>query len=331
VDFQAPVEEILDAAASEPAAECEPAPAAAVTSLSPAQAATATPAAPRRQRSYLPPRLRRVVRRTARWTHTPVALWIGSCVTAALAALVVGGVVLVGVRGVSAPNTHYYYPQATDLGSSIDDSLIFPRPQPVVGPPSIELGIPGTITGVPSTTPRVSYDQLEHAVLQDYDLDNVFSLEGAAPVGEDPRNGLIAVFNASFQRGMSAIDPSTTEFPGLKAVFSNVAVYTDATTASAQMDSLNVDQLGLSAGLPDMTATPLSIAQIADESRAVRLLGTAGGDVVEVVLIQFRINGAVGVVGAAAALGDDPDLLTQAVALAQTQQRNMLDLTLAQQ
>jgi len=65
VDFQAPVEERLDAAASEPAAECGPAPAAAVTSLSSAQAAITAPAPPRRQRSYLPPRLRRVVRRAA--------------------------------------------------------------------------------------------------------------------------------------------------------------------------------------------------------------------------------------------------------------------------
>ena len=280
----------------------------------------------RQRRSIVPRPLRRGLERAGRWSHSRPALWIGSAITAAAVAAVVVAVVQVGIRGVSAPNTHYYYPQYDAASYTPPPPSIFPQPASEVGPPSIELPDANGLSGSLTIVPAVPEEQMAQAVLQSYDLDGAFSLEGEAPNGNDPRNGLLASFEATYQRDSSSIDQSY-DFPGLKAVFSDVAVYSDAATASAQMNDVDITQLGLEAGLPDMVTTPLAIPSIGDESRAARLIGTAGGMQVEVVLIQFRVGGSVGVVGAAAGLGVDGNLSDQAVALAQTQMRNMLGLT----
>lgn len=281
-----------------------------------------SPAPRQRRRTFLPPPLRRPLLRATRWTHSPLALWTGSLLTAVATVAIVVAVVQVGVRGVTAPQTHYYYPNL-DISSAPDESNIFPSPADNVGPPSIELPDPNDLVGSLTIQPVISDDQMAQAVLQSYDLDGAFSLEGEAPNGNDPRNGLIASFEAAYQREGSIANDV---FPGLKAAFSDVAVYTDANTASTQMNDVDVNQLGLEAGLPDMVATSLDLTTVGDESRAAHLLGTAGGLQVEVVLIQFRVGGTVGVVGAAAGLGDDPNLSDQALALAQAQMRNMLGL-----
>lgn len=283
----------------------------------------------------------RPARRLLVWTHTPLALRLGTAVTALLAVATVAGVLIVGVAGVGVPNSYYcaYLGQMTHSAAACDaavapntyagvnpqDTLsIFPQPHSYYGPPLPEF--PHSLAGsLASAPPDLALNAaLSEAVLQPRDLTFVFPSEGEGPADSDPLNGLLASYHEVRQRSGT----ESAAFPGLVAVLSDVGLYQDSATASAQLTLLDDGQLGADAGFPDMAAATLTADQVGNESRVVELRGTAAGRQVVIDLVQFREGNAVGLVGAAAVDdGSDPDLLNQAVALATTQDIHMVGLS----
>jgi len=277
-------------------------------------------------RDALPPGLIALWEAARRWSRRPVALAAGTALAVVLIVGVVAALVVVGVVGIGAGSAHFYYPSLST--SSLDTEgarHIFPTHLPQVGPPAPEVPDAAGLQGSLAPMPEVSFDRLQHAVLQPIDLDGSFMIVEQVPTGSDPTSGLIASFDASYERGDEAA-AQTVLFPGLKAVFSQVLVYRTAAIASAQLNLVDVQQLGAQAGLPGMVAEPVDLPAVGDESRAVRLMGIAAGEPVEVVIVQFRVNSVIGVLGVAAREGDDPALLDQAVALARAQMRDILSL-----
>jgi hypothetical protein len=257
----------------------------------------------------------------------PAALAAGTALAVVLMVGVVTALVVVGIAGIGAGNAHFYYPGTS--ASSFEPASaqhIFPTHLPQVGPPAPEVPDAAGLQGSLAPLPDVSFESLQHAVLQPIDLDSSFTIVEQVPTGNDPASGLLASFDASYERGDIATAAQTTAFPGLKAVFSQVLFYRTAAIASTQLNLVDIQQLGAQAGLPGMAAEPVDLPTVGDESRAVRLMGIAAGEPVEVVIVQFRVNNVIGVLGVAARTGDDPDLLDQAVALARAQMRDVLSL-----
>lgn len=287
----------------------------------------------------------RPLKRVLRWTHTPLALRLGTVATAALAIATVAGALVVGVAGIGAQSSHWHYVAggAIVAGSDSSDTTasnaaktstlsIFPRPIPSLGPPVPLAQLPSDLsTSVGSAPSQATVNaMLSDAVLQPRDLNLSFPSEGSYPAGDDPANGLLGSYHEVFQRDSTA---ASVAYPGLVAIMSEVGLYSDAATASAQLAALDDSGLGAQAGFPGMSAVPLLAGNVGDESRAVQLRGIAAGQNVVIDLVQFRQGAAIGLVGVAvgADIGSsadlaDPDLDNQASALAMVQDIHMQNI-----
>jgi hypothetical protein len=246
--------------------------------------------------------LRRARRGLIAWTHTRIALWLGTGLLVLMGAAAFVSLIMIGVFGRGA----YHPPQLVSF--PVDSGQIGPLP------PDASALFPPFLTSTPALTREVS-DSLAHLALQQSDLPDGMTLEENGATGEANLDGLLGSYHAVYQRsgdvtGTTAADRAIT-------VFSLVGAYTDALAASHQLTDVAAAELGAEAGLPQLVSQPVAVSLIGDETHAFHLTGQDGSAPVGVYVVEFRSGPVNGIVGVAWPHGQES--LDEAVALARLQ------------
>ncbi len=252
-------------------------------------------------RRLVPDRIRRRFAAARAWSHTPRALRLGTLSAGALALLTASVLAVVGFGGVG---THVDLPPAPPdtYGSGLSNDLynIYP---PV-------LPLPPLIAGPPLPSGSTLHDVLSRLVLQPYDVPIDFHRTDQGAVDGAAADGLLGSYHILFQRNLDSANSA--ELGGAISVISIAGVYRDVPAAAAQLEDEDLSGLGTLAGLPDLSADPVTIARvIGDETRIVHLTGESFGVQVGVYLVEFRRGAVDGIVALVASAGSEslPDAL----------------------